>query len=83
MCLDCLGINESRLQMFRVYVYLPARSRHLRQGAAVAMVTDRCLSPVDAASLRVVFEKKKKKKYDRGSLAASPGSASVWWDCSF
>lgn len=65
MCLDCLGINKSRLQMFRVFGYLPAHSHHLRQETAVTMVTDRCLSRVDAASSRVVFEKK--KKYDRRS----------------
>lgn len=58
MCLDCLGVNKSRPQMFRVYVYLPAHSHHLRQETAVAMVTDRCLSRVDAASSRVVFGKK-------------------------
>lgn len=55
--------------MFRVFGYLPAHSHHLRQETAVTVVTDRCLSRVDAASSRVVFEKKKSMIGGAGGLA--------------
>lgn len=78
MCLDCLGINKSRLQMFRVYVYLPPHSHHLWQETAVAMVTDRRLSRVDAASSRLAgVGLVGLQVLEEGSVSSSPALAAV------